>query len=454
MPTLQTDKPETGQVDGRKVFSKIAWRLIPYIFILYILAYLDRVNVGFAALQMKQDLHLSNTVYGTGAGIFFLGSSLFDLPSNLLLGKVGPRIWIARIMITWGVIATCMMFVVGPHSFYLLRFFLGVSEAGFFPGMILYLTYWFPSRERARAVATFMTATAIAGVIGAPISSALLKLEGTLHLHGWQWLFLVEGIPTFLMGFSVLALLKDKPADAAWLSDGEKQWLEDELKRDREAGGAEDHHSLKDAFKMPMVWVLAGIFFLDQVGVYTVNLWMPLILNSLLHGVQQGAASATLSPADASHIAKYATLPYVAAAIFMVFLGWTSDRTGERRWHIAGCLLLSAIGFSWAANAHSFTAAMIAMTLAAMGYWSIMGPFWALPTRILGGQAAAGGVAIITMVGGVGGFLGPYLTGRLRDLTHGYAGGLYTIAGLAVVGALLCAALAKPEERKTEAAVK
>lgn len=447
MPTLQTEQPIAGDVDGRKVFAKISWRLIPYIFILYILAYLDRVNVGFAALQMKQDLHLSNTVYGTGAGIFFLGSSLFDLPSNLLLGKVGPRIWIARIMITWGVIATCMMFVIGPHSFYLLRFFLGVSEAGFFPGMILYLTYWFPSRERARAVATFMTATAIAGVVGAPVSSALLKLEGALHLHGWQWLFLVEGVPTFLMGFSVLFLLKDRPADAVWLSPEEKSWLEAELKRDREAGGAEAHHSLMDGFKTPMVWVLAGIFFLDQVGVYTVNLWMPLILNSLLHGVQHGGAAATLSPADASHIAKYATLPYVAAAIFMVFLGWTSDRSGERRWHIAGCLLLSAIGFAWAANAHSFTAALIAMSLAAMGYWSIMGPFWALPTRVLGGQAAAGGVAIITMVGGVGGFLGPYLTGRLRDLTHGYAGGLYTIAGMAVIGAILCAALAKPEPR-------
>jgi ACS family tartrate transporter-like MFS transporter len=439
MPTQLAD-----QVDGQRVFSKIAWRLIPYIFILYILAYLDRVNVGFAALEMKRDLSLSDTVYGTGAGIFFLGSSLFDLPSNLLLGKVGPRLWIARIMITWGIIATCMMLVKGPHSFYALRFFLGVSEAGFFPGMILYLTYWFPSRERARAVATFMTATAIAGVVGAPISSALLKLEGTLHLHGWQWLFLVEGIPTFLMGFSVLFILKDKPDDASWLTDPEKEWLDAELERDRKAGGATEHHSLKDAFKTPMVWVLAGIFFLDQVGIYTVNLWMPLILNSFLHA--GATAGSNISATDASHIAKYATVPYAAAALFMVLIGWTSDRSGERRWHIAGCLLLSAIGFGWAGMAHSLTAALIAMTLAAMGYWSIMGPFWALPTRILGGQAAAGGVAIITMVGGVGGFLGPYLTGRLKDITHGFAGGLFTIAGLAVLGALLCAALAKPKE--------
>ncbi|WP_263382125.1 MFS transporter [Granulicella arctica] len=438
--------PETmEQVDGKKVFAKIAWRLIPYIFILYILAYLDRVNVGFAALEMKRDLSLSDTVYGTGAGIFFLGSSLFDLPSNLLLQKVGPRRWIARIMITWGIIATCMMFVKGAHSFYAMRFFLGVSEAGFFPGMILYLTYWFPSRERARAVATFMTATAIAGVVGAPISSSLLKLEGTMHLHGWQWLFLVEGIPTFLMGISVLFMLKDRPDDATWLTEPEKKWLDEELERDQKAGGASEHHSLKDAFKNKMVWVLAGIFFLDQVGIYTVNLWMPLILNSFMHGTGAATGSA-ISPADASHIAKFATVPYAAAAIFMVLIGWTSDRSGERRWHIAGCLLLSALGFGWAGAAHSLSAALIAMTLAAVGYWSIMGPFWALPTRILSGPAAAGGVAIITMVGGVGGFLGPYLTGRLKDLTHGYSGGLYTIAGLAVLGAALCAALAKPKE--------
>ena len=436
-------------VDGAKVFSKISWRLIPYIFILYILAYLDRVNVGFAALEMKRDLHLSATVYGLGAGLFFLGSSSFDLPSNLALTKYGPRHWIARIMISWGVIATAMMFIRGAHSFEIMRFFLGVSEAGFFPGMILYLTYWFPSRERARAVAKFMTATSIAGVIGAPLASALLKLEGKGHLHGWQWLFLVEGIPTFLMGFSVLFILKDKPDDANWLTGEEKKWLDAELEKDRKAGGASDRHSLGDAFRTPMVWVLAGIFFLDQIGVYTVNLWMPLILNNFLGG--GGAHGNELSAQAASTIARYATLPYVAAAIFTVAVGWSSDRTGERRWHIAGCLVLSALGFTWAGFTHSFALALCAMTLAAMGYWSIMGPFWTLPTKVLGGQAAAGGVAIITMVGGVGGFLGPFLTGSLRDLTHGYSGGLFAIAGLAVVGALLCFALKTPQtEIQTE----
>ena len=434
----QPVEPPHG-VDGPWLFRKISWRLIPYLFLLYILAYLDRVNVGFAALQMQHDLRLSNTVYGTGAGIFFLGSALFDLPSNLMLVKVGPRRWIARIMISWGIIATCMMFVRGPISFYVLRFLLGVCEAGFFPGMILYLTYWFPSRQRAGAIAKFMTATSIAGVVGAPISGWLLNLDGISRLHGWQWLFLAEGIPSFLMGFSVLYLLKDKPDDANWLSREEKLWLDAELEQDQQASGAAEKHNLIDAFREPMIWLLAAICFVDQVGVYTVNLWMPLILTSFLHGTT--AASSTLSHADTSRIATYATIPYFAAAIFTVAIGYSSDRSGERRWHIAGCLILSAIGFAWAGSTHSLVAALMGFTLAAIGYWSIMGPFWTLPTSMLGGRAAAGGVAIIMMISGAGGFVGPYLTGRLRDLTHGFSGGLYTIAALTLVAAAMCGLL-------------
>ncbi len=439
---LEVNADANARVDPARLYSKISWRLIPYIFVLYILAYLDRVNVGFAALEMKRDLHLSDTVYGLGAGLFFLGSSMFDLPSNLLLGRFGPRHWIARIMISWGFVAAAMAFIRGGTSFEVMRFFLGVTEAGFFPGMILYLTFWFPSQERARAVAKFMTATSIAGVIGAPVASALLKLEGVRGLHGWQWLFILEGVPTLLMGISVLFVLKDRPDDAPWLTAGEKQWLDAELERDRQAGGATERHSLGDAFRTPIVWVLAGIFFLDQVGTYTVNLWMPLILNNFLH--VGGGANAAANPQAASLIARYATLPYVAAAIFTVVIGWSSDRTGERRGHMAICFVLSAVGFTLAGFTHSFAFALLGMTLAAMGYWSIMGPFWALPTRVLGGQAAAGGVAIITMVGGVGGFLGPFLTGRLRDLTHGFSGGLYTIAGLAALAAVLCFALKTP----------
>jgi sugar phosphate permease len=427
------------QVDAKKLYSKISRRLIPYIFLLYIFAYLDRVNVGFAAVEFKRDLHLSASVYGLGGGIYFIGQLMFDLPSNLFLQKVGPRLWIARIMISWGIIATCMIFVRGEYSFYGMRLLLGISEAGFFPGMILYLTYWFPSQERARAVAKFMTATSLAGVVGAELSRVLMQLEGKFGLHGWQWLFLVEGIPSILLGISVLFLLKDHPDDAGWLTPAERQWLDAELDRDRDEGGANQQHHLKDAFRNPMVWVLAVVFMLNQLGIYTVNLWMPLMLGTFLH--VSGAAGTVL-------VGRYGAIPYLAAAIFTVVVGWSSDRTGERRWHMAGCMILGFVGFAWAAYAHSFPAAMVAFTLAAMGYWSMMGPFWAMPTRVLGGRAAAGGVAIITMVGSLGGFAGPALTGKLRDMTHNFTAGLLVIGGFAVLGAGLVLLLhQKPRER-------
>jgi ACS family tartrate transporter-like MFS transporter len=416
-------------VNGREVYAKITLRLIPYLFLLYIVAYLDRVNVGFAAMDMQRELHYSNTVYGTGAGIFFIGSALFDLPSNLMLARVGAKIWIARIMISWGIISTCMMFVRSPESFYILRFLLGACEAGFFPGMIFYLTYWYPSHERARAVAKFMTATSLAGVVGGPLSSALLRLDGFKGLAGWQWLFLSEGIPTILLGISVLFLLKNKPEEVHWLKPEEKAWLADELQRDRVRYGAAEHHALRDAVRLPMLWLLAGAYFVSQVGVYIVNLWMPLILNSFSGGVH-----------TASVIARYATLPYLAAAVFTVIVGWNSDRTNERRRHIAGCLLLAATGFAWTAVAHNIGVAIVAMTFAAMGLWSMMGPFWTLTTSVLGDAAAAAAVAILTTIGGVGAFLGPYSIGRIRDITHSFQGGLYAMSAFAVCAALLALA--------------
>ena len=407
-------------IDGRALYRRLTWRLIPYMFLLYIVAYLDRVNVGFAAMDMKRQLHFSETVYGLGAGLFFLGYALFDLPSTLLLRKVGTRIWIARIMITWGIVSACMMFVGSAWSFYAMRFLLGVAEAGFVPGMLLYLTFWFPSHERARAVAKFMTATSLAGVVGGPLSSALLKMDGVGGLAGWQWLFLFEGVPTVLIGISVLFVLKDGPDQAAWLSPGERVWLKEELRRDQALYGAAQHHNLMDAFRLPAVWVMAGVYVVIQIGVYVVNLWMPSILSSL-SGV-----------GDASLIARYSTVPYLLAAVFTVVVGWSSDRWNERRGHLAGCMALAAVGFCWAAQAHSVAVALCAMALAAMGLWSTMGPFWALTTRMMGGAAAAGAVAVITMLGGFGGFLGPYVTGVLRDTTHSYAGGLYGVGGLAL----------------------
>jgi sugar phosphate permease len=427
---IATRTPETA-VDARALYKRITRRLIPYMFALYIVAYMDRVNVGFAAMDMERQLHFSNTVYGTGAGIFFLGYALCDLPSSLILRRVGTRLWIARIMISWGIVSACMVFIGSPRSFYLLRFLLGVAEAGFVPGLLLYLTFWFPSHERARAVAKFMTATSLAGVVGAPVSSALLRLDGLHHLSGWQWLFLLEGIPTILLGISVLFFLSDSPGDpkVRWMSPAEKLWLNNELALDQARYGAIEHHNLLDAFRLPAVWLLAGAYIVIQIGVYVVNLWMPLILASLAHN--------STAASDASLIARYATVPYLLAAIATVLIGRSSDRTNERRGHIAGCLVLAAIGFVWAAKAPNIAIALIAMSCAAIGLWSTIGPFWALMTRMVGGAAAAGAVAIITAIGAFGGFLGPTLTGFMRDRTHSFAAGLYTIGGLALCAALL-----------------
>jgi ACS family tartrate transporter-like MFS transporter len=424
-----TSVPPT--IDARALYRRITRRLIPYMFVLYIVAYMDRVNVGFAAMDIERQLHFSNTVYGTGAAIFFLGYALCDLPSSLILRRVGTRLWIARIMISWGIVSALMIFMHSPRSFYLLRFLLGVAEAGFVPGMLLYLTFWFPSHERARAVAKFMTATSLAGVVGAPLSSALLKLDGFHHLAGWQWLFLLEGVPTILLGVSVLFYLSDSPGDpqVRWLSPDEKLWLNNELALDQARYGAAEHHNLLDAFRLPAVWLLASVYIVIQIGVYVVNLWMPLILSSLAHN--------SSAAADASLIARYATLPYLLAAITTVLVGVSSDRTNERRGHIAGCLVLAAIGFVWAAKAPNIGVALIAMSFAAIGLWSTIGPFWALLTRMVGGSAAAGAVAIITSIGAFGGFLGPYFTGILRDRTHSFAAGLDTIGALALAAALL-----------------
>jgi MFS family permease len=426
---------DSSPIDRGALYARITWRLIPYMFLLYIVAYLDRVNVGFAAMDMKRQLNFSDTVYGAGAGIFFLGYALCDLPSSLLLRRFGTRAWIARIMISWGIVCACTVFVTSPQSFYWLRFLLGVAEAGFVPGMLLYLTYWFPSQERARAVAKFMTATSLAGVVGAPLSSALLRMDGMAGLRGWQWLFLLEGLPTVLIGISVLFVLKDGPDKVAWLSAAERTWLRAELARDQIRYGAAEHHNLGDAFRLPALWILAGVYITIQIGVYVVNLWMPLILSSFSAG---GSASDPHAAAlDASLIARYSTVPYLVAATLTVLVGWSSDRFNERRWHLAGCMAVAAVGFAGAARAGSVFAALCAFAVAAGGLWSTMGPFWALMTRQVGGTAAAGGVAIITTVGGFGGFLGPTLTGRLHDLTHSFAGGLYGIGGLGLCAAFL-----------------
>ena len=425
-------------VNGAALYRKITFRLIPYMFLLYILAYLDRVNVGYAAIQMKADLHMSDAVYGTGAGLFFIGSALFDIPSNLILAKVGPRKWMARIMISWGVVAAAMSLVHSAHMFYLLRFLLGISEAGFFPGMILYLTYWFPSRERARAVARFMTATAIAGVVGGPIAASLLSLNGVAGLHGWQWLFLCEGLPTMLAGVSVLFLLKEHPRDAKWLAPNEREWLEREVEQDRKQQGSGAHQTFTSALKLPALYLLAAVFFASQVGVYVINLWLPLFLHGS-HGASELSGAA---------LDRWSTLPYLVTAIAMALVGWSSDRLNDRRFHVMACMVCSAVGFAAAVHAHSLASVLLAFSFATVGVFSVQGPFWTWLTSMLEGTAAAGGIAIITCLGGFGAFLGQVTVGHLSVQSGSYASGLYAVAGVALAGGVAAFFLRDPGKVK------
>ncbi len=403
---------------------KVRRRLIPFLFLLYIVAYLDRVNVGFAAIDMNRDLGFSAAVYGLGSGIFFLSYTLFEVPSNLILVRVGVRLWIARIMFTWGIFATAMMFVNNATTFYVLRFLLGVAEAGFFPGIILYLTHWFPARERAGAVGLFMTATAMAGVIGAPISSALLQMHGLGGLRGWQWLFLIEGIPAMLLAPVVLWYMTERPDDAKWLTPAERAWLSREMAAEQ-AQTAGAHVTLREALTSARLWIVSLPYFCLVIAFYGVSFWLPQIVQG-----SSGFSSAM--------VVLLSAIPYVAATIGLVVIGKRSDRTGERHWHVAGPLLIGAIGFVLTVLAPATPAfALATLSIAAFGIWGALGPFWTLPTAMLRGTAAAGGIALVNSIGNFGGFVGPYVVGWIRDATGGFTAGLLTLAGVLVIGAVI-----------------
>jgi ACS family tartrate transporter-like MFS transporter len=403
----------------------VSRRLIPFLFVLYVVSFLDRVNVGFAALEMNRDLGLSPAVYGFGAGIFFLGYSLFEVPSNLILARMGARIWIARIMITWGLIASCMMFARGPLSFYMLRFLLGVAEAGFFPGIIFYLSEWFPAEARARAVARFMTAIPVSGVIGGPISGVLLGLSGWLGLTGWQWLFLLEGLPAVALGLAVLRYLPDRPASAAWLEPEQRTWLLERLAIER--ARCVEHHgfSVARALSSGVVWRMGLLVFLSiSFGQYALGLWLPQIVRGFsgLTNLQVGFVSA---------------IPNLVAAVTMLIVGAHSDRTGERFLHIAAASGVAAVGFLRCAFVQSPVLAVIFLSLAAAGLLSAHGPFWPLPSRFLTGAAAAGGIALINSLANLSGFAGPYAIGVLNGVSGDFHTGLLLLALVPLAGMVL-----------------
>jgi ACS family tartrate transporter-like MFS transporter len=422
---------------GRVTLAKITRRLIPFMFLLYIVAFLDRVNVGFAALQMNEDLGFSDAVYGLGAGIFFIGYFLFEIPSNLIMERVGARIWIARIMFTWGIISAAMFLVTGPISFYVLRFLLGIAEAGFFPGMILYLTYWFPTRERARRTALFMSAIPIAGVIGSPLSGFILSASDEFAgLRGWQVMFLLEGIPAIILGFVVLRYLDNGPRQAEWLEPREREWLKDALDRENRIKSNHGEYTTRQAMTNGKVWLLCAVYFGVVTSVYGVSFWLPLIIEHL-SGLGEFA------------VGLLTAIPYVAGAIGMVLFARHSDATGERRWHVAIAAFVGTIGLVLTGLVQvSPVLEMVMLTIAALGIYSTLATFWSLPTAFLSGTAAAAGIALINSVGNLGGFVGPYAVGYLSDATGTTYSGLLFLAALILVAGLL--ALLVKHERSLE----
>jgi ACS family tartrate transporter-like MFS transporter len=407
---------------GRATLTKVGWRLLPFLLLLYVVAWLDRVNISYAALQMNADLGFSRTVYGLGAGIFFAGYAVFELPSNLILVRVGARLWIARIMITWGLLSIAMLFVQGPISFYMVRFFLGVAEAGFLPGIIYYLGNWYPGAERARAVSWFMIAIPLSSVIGAPLAGAILELDGWHGLTGWQWLFLLEGIPAVLLGFVVLGYLTDSPDKAEWLAPAQRAWLTERMRGEQRAAQERHGVGLKAALTHPTVWLLALILFACQCGSYGLQYWIPQIVQGL-----SGYSNLTVSMISA--------LPYAAAACGMIAIGASSDRTRERIMHIAIPSAVGGLGFIASAYFTSPWPAVTALTVAAVGDLGTRGPFWALPTRFLTGSAAAAGIALINTMASIGGFVGSYAVGFVADVTGSFAGGLVFLAMLLLLAA-------------------
>ena len=420
----------------RRAIARVQARLIPFIFICYVIAYLDRVNIGFAATELQRDLLLSDAAFGLGAGLFFLGYCLFEVPSNLILERVGARLWIARIMIVWGLVSMAMALITDVWTFFLVRVLLGIAEAGFFPGVILYLTYWVPARHRARTNALFMMAIPVSVIIGAPLSEALLTLDGWLDLRGWQWLFLVEGAPAVIFGIVTLFYLTDRPSHARWLKDDERAWLTETMDRERAARVSVGHGSIVASLKSGKLWLLCAIYFMNTMVTYGVFLWLPRILRDA--SKDTGLAVGWLT-----------ALPFVVALVGMVLVGRHSDRTGERKWHVAICALVAAAGLLLAVQFQDNVPMLVlAFTLSQLGQRSLLAVFWAIPPIFLAGTAAAAGIALINSLGNLGGAVGPTVVGWLRGSSGNYTSGLLVLAGALVIEAILVASMRLPKTGK------
>jgi MFS transporter, ACS family, tartrate transporter len=417
----------------RAAMSKVYWRLLPLVAVVYFLCYLDRINISFAALQMNKDLGLTASVYGISSTAFYIGYCLFEVPSNIVLDKVGARLWIARIMITWGLISGATAFAVGPHSFMAIRFLLGAAEAGLFPGILLLFTYWFPDHHRARIVSSFTLALPVSVALGAPISTAILGLNGLLGVAGWKWIFLLEAAPTVVVGVVVLLALTDKPAAASWLTPVERDWLIGTLEAERRAIESRRRFSLWQGLINPRILLLSA----NYLGIVTASLGLLLFLPQIVKSL--GATNMGTGYVTA--------LTYLCGALSMMAWGWISDRSGDRRWSLFATCLIATVGLVIAGRTMGSWWSVLGMCLATAGFYGTKGPFWALPSMLLTGTAAAGGLAWINSIGNLGGALGPAIVGWLKDTTGSYAGGLYGLAmftGIATLIALFGVNFTKP----------
>jgi D-galactonate transporter len=429
----------TPELETRTVRT-VFLRLMPLLMGCYLLAYLDRINIGFAAVTMNHDLGLDAYHYGLGAGLFFWGYFFFEVPSNLMLQRFGARRWIARIMVTWGVVSMGTAFIQGWLGFLILRFILGIAEAGLFPGVILYLTYWFPAAYRARIIAAFMVAIPLSLAVGSPISTAILAMDGIAGFQGWQWLFLIEGAPTILLAIIVLMALPDRPRDARWLADDQKQWLEETLDQEQRAVEATHAMSFWRTFIDPRVLGLSFIYFANL----TTNLGLAFFLPQMIKEIGFGVVQSGL----------VTSIPYVLGAIGALLWGYFSDRYKERRISLFLALVVSAVGLAGAAFLGNTLGAVAWMSVAAIGIYGAKAPFWPLPSMFLTGSAAAGGIALINSVGNLGGFAGPYIMGWVKDATGNFKAGLYVLAGFGIAAAVVTLMIVKsaprPIERSTQ----
>ncbi len=423
MTSPSSTLPNDASLSADAVYRKVSWRLIPLLFICYIAAYLDRVNVGFAKLQMQDALQFSDTVYGLGAGIFFIGYFLFEVPSNVILHRVGARRWIARIMITWGLLSAATALVQTPMAFYIVRFLLGVAEAGFFPGIILYLTYWFPANRRGKATSLFLAAIPFAGILGGPISGWILReMAGVYGWGGWQWMFVLEGLPTAFLGLLVLKYLDDRVANAKWLTPAERELIARDIAAEE---GTKADHSIAAVIGNPKVWLLAFVYFAFTSGLYGISFWLPTIIRGI--GV-----------ADPLQVGLLSAIPWAFGVATMYVFARSADRKLEHRWHAAIAALMGAVGFVLSVSFHgNQVMAMAGLTLATMGIMATLPVFWGLPTAFLGGTAAAAGIAFINSIGNLSGFSAPFLIGWIRDMTQSTDAGMYLLAAVLFAGAIL-----------------